>query len=325
LVSWTWTRDESGELGPAAPGWLVSLLGVDCFGDVTSVVLPHATSIELIERLGELEHIKRLRIQSSVLSEQGMRSVGRLAHLGSLTVFRGRVLKGGFNHLANLKNLRTLNLEGAIVDDDVTLASLKGLTALTEINLGGTRITDSGMASLAGLIKLEDLNLNRTQISDSGVAQLDGLTALSRLSLNGTRLNGTGLAHLKGLTRIEELSLENTAVGDAGLAHLAGLVNLKILRLGGTKVGDAGVAHLKGLTKLEELSLDRTAITDAGLADLTALPRLAILSVQKTRVTDDAVIAQNRRRAQLQVQQLNATRSGVVPSESAIRELEIVH
>ena len=41
LMSWAGPSDESAELGPAAPSWLVSLLGVDCFGDVTSVVMPH--------------------------------------------------------------------------------------------------------------------------------------------------------------------------------------------------------------------------------------------------------------------------------------------
>jgi Leucine Rich repeat len=325
LISWTGSGDDSGELGPAAPAWLVAPLGVDCFGDVTSVVMPRGTSIELMERLSHLEHIKRLRIQYSVVSEPGMKAVGQLVHLEHLTFFRSRFLKGGFAHLANLQNLRTLNLEGTTVDDDATLTSLKGLTALTELNLGDTKITDLGMPSLRGLNNLEDLNLNRALISDTGLSQLAGLTALARLSIIGTRLNGTGLAHLKGLTRLEELSLESTGVGDAGLVHLAGLVNLKILRLNGTKVGDAGVAHLKGLTKLEELSLDHTAITDAGLADLTTLPHLAILSVQNTRVTDDAVRAQNRRRAQLQVQQLAATGSGVVPPETAITELEIVH
>jgi hypothetical protein len=328
LISWTGSGGDSSERGPAAPEWLVSLLGVDCFGDVTSVAVfrRRGETNKLMDHVGQLELLKRLRFQSpGGMSDHDMKSVGGLIQLESLALPGCRVEKGGFAHLANLRELKTLNLEFTNVDDGAALASLKDLTELSELNLRGTTITDIGMASLAGLIKLEDLNVDRTRISDSGLSQLGGLVALSRLSLNHTRLNGTGLAHLKGLTRLEELSLENTGVGDAGLAHLAGAVNLKILRLNGTKVGDAGVAHLKGLTKLEELALDRTAITDAGLADLTALPHLAMLSVQQTRLTEDAIRNQKRKRAQLQVDQLKASSTGVVPPETAITELEIVH
>ena len=187
------------------------------------------------------------------------------------------------------------------------------------------------MPALGGLIKLEGLNLSRTLISDAGLYRLatawPGLPALaSRLSFYGTRLlDGSGLAHLKGLKRLEELNLEGTHVSDAGLAHLAEAVNLKILQLKGTAAGNAGVAQLKGLTNLQELTLDRTAITDAALTELASLPHLVILSVQHTKDTEGAIDAIKRQRAQLQVQQLAASSSGVVSPEAAIGELEIVH
>ena len=325
LWAWTWSGGESEELGPAAPAWLVSLLGVDCFGDVTSVVMPPRTRSELIEQLGHLEQAKKVQIQDSLMTEDEMKSLGRLVHLESLTVVRTKVVKGGFAHLANLKNLRTLSLDGTNVDDEAALSSLKDLTALTEINLEATMISDAGTQFLSTLINLEYLNLNGTMISDTSLSQLAGLPALSRLALNGTRLNGAGLAYLKGLPRLEELNLESTGVGNAGLAHLAGAISLKLLHLKGTAVTDAGVTHLKGLTNLEDLSLDHTAITDASLAELTTLPHLMLLSVQQTRITADAINVQKRRRAHLQVQQLTATSNGVVPAETAITELEIVH
>jgi hypothetical protein len=320
-----WSNGDSEEPGPAAPAWLVSLLGVDCFGDVTSVMLPLRMSGKSMERIGDLENLRRLRIHNSVLSDRELRSLGRLTHLESLAIVRTRFFKGGFAHLANLKNLRSLNLQNSGFDDEAALAILKNLTALTELNLAGTAITDFGMEALRGLINLEDLNLNRTRVGDPGLSHLGGLSSLASIDLNRTSVTGTGLNHLANLPRLEVIDLEESGLTDTGLAQLAKAASLKILRLKGTAIGDEGVAHLTGLTNLEELTLDRTRITDAALAGLAAMPHLVILSVQNTRVTSDAVTAQIRKRAHLQVQQLNASSTGVVAPETAIRELEIVH
>lgn len=325
LLGWTWLGGESDVEGPAAPPWLVSMLGVDCFGDVTSVVALRPASDQLLGHIGHLEKLESLRMQVATASEPGMKSLERLVCLKRLTLARSRVITAGFAHLAALKNLEYLNLERTNIDDHAALAGLKSLTALTELNLGGTTITDSGMESLRELIKLEDLTLNNTAISDAGLASLANLSALRRLSLKGTRLNGAGLAHLKQLTKLEELCLEGTGVDDNSLAHLAGAFNLKVLQLKGTAVGDAGVVRLKGLTNLQELTLDRTRITDAGLVELAALPHLGIVSVQHTKVTEGAITEIKRRRAELQVQQLTASSTGIVPPETAIIDLEIVH
>ncbi len=325
FLGWTWSGAEPGAEGPAAPPWLVSLLGVDCFGDVTSVIALRPASDQFLDHVRHLEKLEGLRMQGATASEAGMKSLERLVCLKRLTLARSKVVTAGFAHLAGLKNLEYLNLERTNVDDHAALAGLKTLTALTELNLGGTTIGDAGMEPLRGLIKLEDLNVSNTGISDAGLAPLADLSGLRRLSLNGTRLSGTGLAHLKDLTKLEELCLEGTRIDDASLAHLAGAVNLKILQLKGTAVGDAGVVRLKGLTNLQELTLDRTQITDRGLAELAALPHLGIVSVQHTKVTEGGITAITRRRAALQLQQLTASSTGVVPPATAIADMQIVH
>ena len=78
------------------------------------------------------------------------KSLGGLVRLESLTLVRSRIGKDGFAHLAGLKNLHFLNLEGTNVDDNAALASLKGLTALTELNLGG--LTNESMYTEIGQI-----------------------------------------------------------------------------------------------------------------------------------------------------------------------------
>ena len=314
-------RSEGG--GPGAPPWLVSLLGVDCFGQVTSVSLPRRAPDELLQHVGRLKRLTTLRLDNLVDADQGVAFLEGLDCLEELTLVRSRLGQGAMSHLAGLKKLQSLNLHGTNVDND-GLAHIAGLTALTDLNLNGTAIDGAGLASLQGLTNLRDLDLDGTAIGDTGLSVVGKLPALTRLSLNGTRLIGVGLVHLKGLKRLEELSLEGTGVRDFGLAYLSGLTNLKVLELNGTPVGDAGLKCLAGLTNLEELTLDSTAITDAGLAHLTLLPHLVIVSMQDTKVTDAGITEMKRRRAAAQAQQLAATSNGIAHAAPAITDVEIV-
>ncbi len=325
LNSWTPSSAESEDGGPPAPHWLVSLLGVDCFGHVTSVSAQRAPDkFKLVEHVGQLKRLSALRLTGFQLSDQEMTFLDKLDCLEELTFVRCRLGNGTLSQLAGLKNLKSLNLHGSNVNS-LALANIQGLTALTELNLSGTAIDGAALASLRGLSNLQGLDLDRTAIDDSGLAVLANLTALIRLSLNGTKLSGVGLVHLKGLNRLEELSLEGTRVSDAGLAHLAGLTRLKVLELKGTLVGDAGLKYLKDFSNLETLTLDRTAVTDAGLAHLTVLPHLVVVSVQHTKVTEAGITEMKRQRAALQAQQLATTTTGVTAAGAGITDVEIMH
>jgi hypothetical protein len=64
---------------------------------------------------------------------------------------------------------RTVVLQMANPDvTDATLAYLKGMDELRELDLTGTQVTDEGLPTLAGLPKLQELRLRRTKITDEG-------------------------------------------------------------------------------------------------------------------------------------------------------------
>jgi hypothetical protein len=50
---------------------------------------------------------------------------------------------------------------------------LKGLTALTDLGLGSTRVTNAGLEHLKGLTALTDLGLGDTQVTDAGKEALE--------------------------------------------------------------------------------------------------------------------------------------------------------
>jgi len=113
--------------------------------------------------------------------------------------------------------------------NDATIAPLKEVSSLTDLNLAGTKITDSGLAAVAALTNLTRLHLELTSLTDAGLAQLKRLANLNYLNLYGTAVTDAGLEHLKGLRNLRHLYVWQTKVTDAGAKNLkAALPNLDI-------------------------------------------------------------------------------------------------
>jgi Leucine-rich repeat (LRR) protein len=198
--------------------------------------------------------------------------------------------------------------------DDDALAVLEGLSELSTLVLGGTRVTDAGLAHLEGIVSLEFLRLRGCRgVTDAGVKHLGKLTALAYLGLSGTQVTDAGLEHLKGLTQLSELDLTDTSVSGAGLAYLKGLkltalhlsgsqlddanfqhvmqFNLKVLWAGGrSRVTSAVLQHVKRLTNLEDLNLmDIPDLDDASLENLKDLKRLRVLELSSTNIRGEGL------------------------------------
>jgi len=131
---------------PWGPTWLLDLIGVDYFGHVTWVYLPHSAADNDLVYVGQL---------------------GRIEWLGDLTT---RLTDAGLFHLRGLSNLRDLNLRRTQVTDP-GLAHLKGLTKLLLLDLSRTEVTDAGLKHLQGMTGLRELHLQGTLVSDAGVRE----------------------------------------------------------------------------------------------------------------------------------------------------------
>jgi len=71
------------------------------------------------------------------------------------------------------------------------------LSALTALDLSGTRITDAGLVHLKGLPRLSSLTLTATQVTDAGLEHLKGMTGLKTLYLNGTDVTDASVQQFK--------------------------------------------------------------------------------------------------------------------------------
>ncbi len=134
-----------------------------------------------------------------------------------------------------------------LAESGLTVRPIATSVPWTEADLGlqGTNVTDSTIAPLKQVMSLVELNLARTKVTDAGLENIGSLPYLQRLHLELTGVTDAGLEKLKGLARLVYLNLYGTAVTDAGLEHLKGMKHLRNLYLFESKVTAKGVAELK--------------------------------------------------------------------------------
>jgi hypothetical protein len=164
LYSWQWNGLLPSPLAkPRAPDWLVTLIGVDHFGDVVYVHLPNPASDVEIAHVAQLSRLETLLIEPSSIDDN---------RLGSLTT---------------LTRLKALNLGGSGVTD-AGLVHLRPFSSLEDLSLVATSITDEGLSHVAEAPSLQRLNLTNTRVTDVGLAYLHWLPNLKRLNIRSTQI-----------------------------------------------------------------------------------------------------------------------------------------
>lgn len=173
--------------------------------------------------------------------------------------------------LAQLFNLRTLNIAGTVIND---LTPIRNLTELTGLNIANTKVTD--LTPLKYANKLSVLNISHTNVTD--LRPLENLTQLQRLDLKGTSVDN--FSTLTNFNDLHYLDLGATPVSDLStIAELAALAELNISSTSITEINP-----LQGLTGLTILTIDSTTISDLG--PLSNLENLEILRANHTPVAD---------------------------------------
>ncbi|HEY4311893.1 MAG TPA: hypothetical protein VGN12_20770 [Pirellulales bacterium] len=208
--------------------------------------------------------------------------------------------------ILRIEGLESLSIGGSV--DDQAMASLAGMTSLSELVITAESVTEEGLYKLAPL-RLKRLRLVNMKLNDDcllAIAKFEKLESLSLINFNGfgkQEIGDTGIAQLRDLTRLETLNLQGTRLTDTGLASLSGLENLKSLNISGTLVTNDGLKYLAGMRNLTTLEVDAQGVNDAGLAHIVLRKHLQRLKLRV--ITSDAAFEQISKLAELR--ELEAT------------------
>src|SRR5690349_21999635 len=155
---------------------------------------------EGVKRLAPLTQLKHLRLNNTTIKDP--KCFEALVNLESLDLGDAYVLDSSLAPLANMKNLKRLNLLGTLITDD-GLKYLRDLVHMEDLDLYGVKITDAGVEHLRKMTKLRRLNLLGGQITDPSAEILSTFRDLRDLNLYRSRISDAGLTKLHSLKRLE--------------------------------------------------------------------------------------------------------------------------
>jgi hypothetical protein len=114
-----------------------------------AIILPGTVSDDELEKMTELDRLEPvwLQLPKAPVTNRGVASLKRLKELRGLSLLGTRVDDDGMQHLLELKNLHTLNLDGCAVTDRA-LAVLGQIPQLRGLSVIGTKVTPDGVNKL---------------------------------------------------------------------------------------------------------------------------------------------------------------------------------
>lgn len=218
-----------------------------------------------------------------------IRGVGADPDLRSVSLQQcGNLTDAAMTPIGRLDSLRSLNI-GLTRIGDTGIECLREKTSLTKLTIWDNPLTDRGMVAIGTLTGLESLDLEGTKITSAGAAHLVRLKKLKYLDLNRTKIDDKALAAIGQLPLLETLALSDTAITAVGLKHLAGLSELTFLELNSNAISGPGLQALAKLPKLKILMLERTDVTDRDMEALGKIAALKELHLAYTKLTDAAI------------------------------------
>ena len=252
---------------------------------------------------------------NTMLTNAALKAIGRMSGLERLTVIQNRFDDLGTIHLANLQNLRVLDLRGNMDASDMTMEVVADLPKLTALKHRSSTVTDYGVECLIRSKTLSSLlmqDFNVTGQAGQSIAQLEKLTQLEIFRCQG--FTSDGVLALKGM-KLSRLTLRDLPViDDEAMEVFTDLPALKRLYLHElASVSDFGLQNLGSLKSLELLDIWAVPqMTDATVDVIATLPNLKELSIRTTDVTDAAT---DKLLAMPKLQSLTFKENGKVTAE----------
>jgi hypothetical protein len=236
-----------------------------------------------IEFLPQLRNLESLSFYVTPISDPVLVYVGQLPKLKHLRIYdelpRG-VLPNSVPHVT-----------------DAGLQHLAGLKELTDLSLEGPGITDKGLQSLQSLPKLSDLHLHVTGVTIRGAVEFKKSNSKVHLNMQTRERRNENSNDDRTMTvEFEETRhgavLKGNLVGDSEIRELVRLTNLQHIRLSGqNEVTERGISELSALSNLETLTFQNVKqMSNQGVSAIAKLQHLKELTLWYSEQVDDQAV-----------------------------------
>ena len=288
------SKEKPIDLGPV--GKLTNLESLDC----------NSTKVTNTAALKGCSKLKKIVLfDSDVDSIEFLNStpnVEQLAIGGSRHTFPD------YQPVTSLKKLKILSIVGNQQANDETLAVLKSISTIEEMQMNGCNKVTT-LDSLSGSTGLKELIAGGQTLEDASV--LEKMKDLEMIRMGHPNLND--LSIFKGKTKLTVVTLLGCkAESLAGLEDSKQLTKLDVRN--STTVSD--ISALEGMSELYTLNLSNTAVTD--LSVLKSMKKPGWLDISDTKVSDLSPLADHPRLYNLTCRNSGVNDISVLPSIEGI-------
>lgn len=278
----TWIQDSGGWVQKDKTGAIVDV-------DLTSTWVTDAD----LSRIAALKQLRKLNLSYTKISDLGLEHLRDLENVTYLNCYYCEFISdGGIAYLKRWTNLEHLNLRGTEVTSRV-FEHIANMKKLKTLDVGFSRVNDDGFDALASLEKLEELHIGGDKMTGLALPLLRLLPSLKHLDVNGSQRTDSGRWGLM--------------LSDLNVSALGALPQLEVLNIGGASVTDVGMKAIEPLVNLHTVDLSRMDLTAQGLEPLTKLPKLRRINLWQTVRVDDKAAPILARMQNLEVLNLSDT------------------
>ena len=160
-----------------------------------------------------------ISVRSAVISDADLHDIAAAKGLRRLSIEQSSASDEGVVMLGALPRLTHLKLRGVRVGDEGVRA-LAGLSGLRAVNLPQADFSDAALADLAGLPDLELLRFGSPRVTDEGMKTIASMKTLRFLHMIGVPLTAKGLKELAAMKQLESLYLDDIDLPNAALSEL---------------------------------------------------------------------------------------------------------
>ncbi|XP_032407743.1 NACHT, LRR and PYD domains-containing protein 3-like isoform X30 [Xiphophorus hellerii] len=312
----------------------------DAEGEVVASALksnPHLTELEIRDELGNsvLErlceglkssvcNLEILRLEKCSLSEISCSSLASALksnqHLTELEIneinILGTITDSGLNPLceilqSSVTKVKTLRLEKCSLSE-ISCSSLASAlnfnpSHLTELELRGNNLKDSGVKELCGFLQNPECKLQRLQLRNCSLSEIScsslasALTFnpshLTELDLSNNNLKDSGVKELCGFLqnpecKLQRLQLESCSLSKISCSSLASALTFNPSHLTDLNLGwnndlkDSGVKDLCGFLQNPECKLQRLQLWKCRLSEISCSSLASALTFNPSHLTE---------------------------------------
>lgn len=198
--------------------------------------------------------VRWIESKKGELKDTSMDLLPKLPKLEWLEIGNGMITQDGMKHLGRCTSLKRLyvhdiNLKGQ------ELAWISNLKQLEALSLQRTQIDGEFLKHLETVDSLKVLNLSENPITNEDMAQIARFKNLEVLALEDTLITGPGIGELQGMARLNELNIRNCKIQDYDLSYFLSMPNLRIVYAEGCYLSDWAVGSM--IARLPSLAIFR--------------------------------------------------------------------